>query len=249
MKKLVVFIFLFYFFLLTVSAQPPFEPTQTNPNGLIIAFPEFTYVALHMPFNFEFHVFNSSTGLQLDNTTTYCYTHIYSPNGTQVYSNTSTFDGTEFKNILPAEVIHTRGEYAYVTICNTTELGGFASGNFYVSTSGYVLLEENEASVIPMALIMIFFFLLGFLYSEKRWKLKMFFNVLGLLTALLIASFLTEFNGNNESLFILSLTFQIIMITIVSFYFAYMLIYYTLDVINQVKESKKRKRAEKSDPY
>ena len=146
-KKLFLFVFLFsLFFISLVSAQQPPPAVQTNVNIDVGLQVEFTQVSIfengedHL---FNAHVFNISTGLRVDNTTTDCTFHLFDNRGNhQIDQQPMIFDsiGLDWDFNVTRGNFTRNGAYSQLVVCNTTDLGGFLSASFEVTPTGLINL-------------------------------------------------------------------------------------------------------------
>lgn len=141
------------------------------------------------------------------------------------------------------------GEYIVTTCGDILSVYTCDSYRFLITQDGQVYDIEQSIALIPLILLMFLLFVIGYSFGTERWKLRSFFYACALLVSILSVNAVRIFFGTSEYLYTMGLTALIISIVIFSFFVMFLLIYYTKDVINQVKESKKKKRAEKSDPY
>ena len=152
-------------FLLTfslVGAKVVQVPTPTT-DGIDIAFPKYEFAAANTSFDLHVHAYNVSTGLPLTNDTTDCYVHLYNPAGSHIYQEVMNFSSNtyDFEAEVPSTIFEMLGTNAYIIWCNTSELGGFASGSYTVTNSG---LTITDAMISLKTLFIAFLFLLGCLF-------------------------------------------------------------------------------------
>lgn len=162
------FIFLFSFAF--VSAD---KVTQISSTGLVIEYPKFTTVQIGEAFEFNIHVFNASNGLPVTNESVDCYLHGYYRNGTHVLKVQLDFEPPfDFHYTVPKEVF-TGGKGAYVVQCNNSE-GGFVSGNFDVTRTGFefTVQEAIVYSILALGVLILFlvsfYFMISTPYSNKK---------------------------------------------------------------------------------
>ncbi len=146
-KKLFIFVFLFsLFFISLVSAQQPSPAVQTNVNidvGLQIEFTQVSTFENGENHLFNAHVFNISTGLRVDNTTTDCTFHLFDNRGDhQIDQQPMIFDpiGLDWDFNVTRGNFTRNGAYSQLVVCNTTDLGGFLSAGFEVTPTGLINL-------------------------------------------------------------------------------------------------------------
>lgn len=165
MKKIILFITLSIILFNLVSAVPPFQfGSEVITKGLVIESPVYSTLKNSEDFHYNFHVFNATSGKLMDNTTTTCYFHLYDSTGDVIFSiynvgmngNEHTFSvtilGTNFTE-------NTKG--GFLTHCNTSDVGGFVSGGFYVTPTGFQLDEARAIFYMGMFGILIFIFIIN----------------------------------------------------------------------------------------
>ena len=157
MNKKILWILVFILLVSPIIAQPPtnlFFQLSTSPGSLEIKVPPILFYETEKTIEFPFHVFNISTGLPL-NTDISCEFHLYDNRGghlfTQVVNDTSdtTFD-YEFE--VDKNNFTRSGSYAYLTQCNNSAQGGFASLSFEVNNAGQ-MLSTSQAIFYFIAII------------------------------------------------------------------------------------------------
>ena len=190
-------LFLFFFLLILVpfvSAQPP-PNTQTNINinvGLEVEVTQIFTLQNNKNHLFNAHIFNISTQLLVDDTTTQCNFHLFDNEGIHIINQEPmTYDplGLDFEFNVSNENFIRNGDYSYLIICNATgsDIGGFISVGIEVTESGGILKEGEGFVLFGIILILILttvFFLISTIYIENP-AFKIF---LGSLSALLLIS-------------------------------------------------------------
>ncbi len=154
----------FLFFILSlnlnfVSAAPPFVAQETlGSDGFEIKYPELFYLKQYSYFDFNFHVFNISNGVPIDNQTVQCNFHLYNSTGDHTYVMeevphdlqsdhgivnewVARIDGNNFSSL---------GEYTYILQCNNSQFGGYISTGFEVTPTG------NDYSLMFLIVIGLF---------------------------------------------------------------------------------------------
>ena len=152
-----IFLFLISF---TIAQQP--NPPQTNVNinlGLTIDFPKILSVQINTDQVFNFHVFNISNGLRLDNTSVNCTFHLFNFTGVHIISEQNIPFDTEGNDweitVQGANFSHNR-VFSVLIDCNDGGFGGFASISFHVTPIGNI--HEIPESILYV--LMLFFFVL-----------------------------------------------------------------------------------------
>lgn len=136
-------LFFFFLFLIpSIQAAPPFSQTTTGiSTGIIISFPQIDAIKVNQPYEFNFHLTNTTNGIPLvDNTTTKCVFHLYNPEGNHVntVNVTKLTDTYDYELIVPSSNFSTTGLYHYIFQCNNTvqQIGGIVTTGLLVTPSG-----------------------------------------------------------------------------------------------------------------
>ena len=167
MKKALNIIFFLLFLIIIpvlVYSQPPFETISISPDGVVISFPLLFFFEQGEDIIFDFHVFNSTTGLQLTNTTTNCTLHIFDNTGDHVINQEPVpFDSTGVDWVLNVSGTNfTRlGAYAFLVNCQAPWGGGFDNHRFRVTLDG----EDDEVITNTNSFSFNFIFWIMFLLS------------------------------------------------------------------------------------
>jgi len=143
MKKeviLITFVILFLFCIGTVTGQPPLIQPFDLIEGYEIKIPEQGRIRLNQSYEFHFHIINISNGVQIDNSLTECFFHLYNQTGNHIVQARPTYDtGTnvfnEWEMNINSANFTTPGDYSYIVQCNSTTLGGAVSVGFMVSNT------------------------------------------------------------------------------------------------------------------
>ncbi len=164
MKKIYLFLFALLFLISFTIAQQPAPPPQTNVNinlGLTIDFPKIASVQINTDQTFNFHVFNVSNGMKVDNISTICMFHLFNFTGDHIISEQEvTFEttGNDWEiTVQGANFSHNR-LYSILVDCNDGGFGGFASFSFDVTPTGSII-EKPEASfyfIIVFSVLLLF---------------------------------------------------------------------------------------------
>lgn len=191
-SKLFFILFLSLFFLSLISATPPFQQ-GTFTNGYEIKIPPFDTFKQNTSLTLNFHVFNSSNGVPIDNTSTNCYLHFYNSFGeqileTEVPHSDSNVDN-EWEIVLTAGNISTAGNYGYNIQCYSTtdDLGGFTTTEVIITSTGYEQTTAQSISSMIYLFLMLFltgmFLFIGFKLTDSDvfWVLGVFFIFLSLI--------------------------------------------------------------------
>ena len=166
MKKVILPI-IFLFLISFTFAQPPIF-TQFVDEGLTVDFVKINIQEQNKDFQYNFHVFNTSNGIRLSNSTTNCTFHLFMNDGVHVIQEMDIpFDvvGKDWQLTVNGNNFSRLGEYAYLIDCSSTEgLGGSVSIGFEVTESGFGV-TEGQAIIYFIALIIAMLFLSLFLFG------------------------------------------------------------------------------------
>ncbi len=171
-------------------SEPPFAPQEiTQSEALSIQFPQVEIFKLNENISFNFHVFNT-TGKKLIGNEATCEMHIYDNQNAEIIETYLTAVGSDYQyNFTNTSRI---GIYSYITLCNTSTLGGFLSAEFKITRTG--LQDEDNKPMI--ALIIFLPLLIGFLIfkiskelSNEMSSLKFGFMILSLICCVVSVGF------------------------------------------------------------
>jgi len=136
---IVLGVMMFLSLLSVVSAQPPFQQSETAI-GITIEAPIIEYHKTNGDFEFYIHVHNATSGLLLDNTTTNCIIHLYcTDDGEHVIEDAMPFNGNgiDFKYDVLGSNFTNNGQYAVLFYCEVPgERGGFFEYGFDINPTG-----------------------------------------------------------------------------------------------------------------
>ena len=182
-----------YFFLvlilvttLVTAQQPPFS--QMINEGLSIDFIKINTYEQNQDFTYNFHVFNTSNGVKLTNSSTNCTFHLFDNTGVHIIQEMEIpFDviGEDWELTVLGGNFSRLGQYAYMVDCQSIEgFGGSVSTNFDVTADG----NERDHFPVEFSIIFFGFLLIAFgLTDDRRNLLKyagsVIFMVMGVRTA------------------------------------------------------------------
>ena len=165
MKKIILLLTICVLLFNLVGAIPPFQTGSTTlEQGLVIESPIYDVLKTNEKFTYNFHVFNQTSGLLMDNTTTDCYFHLYNADGSVNFSiDNIKMNGD--KHTFQIEILssnftdHSKG--GFLTHCNTSDVGGFVSGGFMITTTGFPLTIAKTLLCLGLFGIFIFLFIVN----------------------------------------------------------------------------------------
>lgn len=176
-------------------------PPQTNINievGLEIQYPPLDILEQGEDFEFQFHIFNKSDGLAVNNVTTSCRFHLYNNTGFEfidelliMHPNLIDFQinvtGSNF----------TTGFYSYIVQCNASDVGGFVTVPIEVTPTGQSFDSGETLSATGImlgVLILAFFFMaLGFKLGSDDKLIPVSFLIVAISIGLAIYSLFLAF--------------------------------------------------------
>lgn len=162
-KKLIIAIlFLLVLFPLISSVPPP----QTNVNtaiGLEVQFPQIEAHRSNATHEFNFHVYNISDGLRLDNTSVNCVFNLYNPHGIGLINQSTlpfSIANQDWEIIVLGGNFTITGEYNVLVDCNDGGFGGFDSFEVVVTTTGSILTTADTFIFFILTIGSLFLFVL-----------------------------------------------------------------------------------------
>ena len=186
-----VFIFAFLFLILILPLTSAAKP-QTNVNlnlGYEITYPKQEVIESDVNYTFNFHVFNKSDGLRLDNTTINCSFHLYDHNGSHLVVNENIlYEATDkdWEILVEGANFSKTGQYDALVNCESPTYGGFVSYSIEVTPTGKAF-DDSQGLVILGLLAMLLFIAWVFLYFGLKIEylpFKIFLISMGALTIL-----------------------------------------------------------------
>lgn len=169
-NKITIVMLMLMLLIIPLSSTAPTFKTTPSITGCEIAPVIRETLKVGQSFDFNFHVFNLSNGVQLSNSTLSCYFHFYNQTGDHVYGIVLNNDPlsehfviNEWANRMTGDYIPTVGHYAYLVQCNgTSSVGGCADkGGFIVTNTGE---PEAAGGVIVLFSILFLLIIIGVTY-------------------------------------------------------------------------------------
>lgn len=154
------------------------------------------------------------------------------------------------------------GQTYYYTFSNTAQLGQYivttcgdlagqlqcTNYDLYVTSNGQSFSSSQSLALLPIVALIAILFAIGYTFSREKWKMKSFFYLASLLaTVILINSTLIMFS-TSTSLQSMGEMALILGLVIFLVYTLYIFVYYLIEIFNQIKDVKERRRR-LSDPY
>lgn len=176
-KGVIPIAFLLILSISLIAAQPGFIQGGEFTTGYKIKVPPISPIKQNTNFDFNFHVFNISNGVPIDNSSTDCFFHLYNSTGDHALivklEHEENNVNNEWALMVNGNNFSSLGSYSYVVQCNSTTLGGFESVEIHVTKLG----TENKTSealiyiLLTLAVVFIFllslYFMLATPYSNK----------------------------------------------------------------------------------
>lgn len=140
------------------------------------------------------------------------------------------------------------GQYIVTTCGNLAGVLQCANYDFIVTSNGEEFSSSQALVLIPFLGLVALLFAIGFTFSKEKWKIKSFFYLSAVLAVVLLINSTLIMFSTSTSLQLMGQTALILAITVLSVYMLYIMIFYTIEVVNKFRESKKKRRVQ-SDPY
>jgi len=164
-KKLSLIFFCMMLFLIPfVISIPPITTIQQFPTGYILLESPQEYIELNQDYQYNFFVYNYSTGVLIDNTTLVCDFFLANSSGEVIFSSEVDYNSEGYWNIDILGGNFSKTEiYIYGISCQDV-YGGALTGGWEVIKTDTGLFALNNANIIYLISI-IFIFLIGiFIY-------------------------------------------------------------------------------------
>jgi len=168
------------------------------------------------------------------------------------YNNISSIVLPNSTIIIPTALMTKSGTDYNYTFCQTNGLGNYivngfgdVSGvvtvwnyDFTVTQTGEKVSLSNIVIVLAFLFMAGIMFLLGYNFNTTQWIMKTFFYLCSLLFGLLALNSGKIIASESLDLGTMSTMGLILIISIISFMFVYMFIYWTIDTFKQIKNKK-----------
>ena len=112
---------------------------------------------------------------------------------------------------------------------------------FDITKNGESYSDTQALSLIGYFIFMAFLVAIGFSFNKTNWKMRTFFFMAAALFGIIMINTVTIMFSTSEYLTLMGNTAMIIGIVVFSVYLLYILIYYTIEVVNQLKVKNKKK--------
>ena len=201
--KLLILILLIIGFagIVGAPAPPPFTAGEF-PSGYTIEFPDIDYLEQSVNYKFHIHVFNSSNGVYITNTTANCTLHIYNATGSHIVESKMGYDSNllDFKlDVLGGNFSET-GLYSFIAFCRNGAQGGFTQNTFMVTSTGKEtpLGMPNFLGILVIIIFAMACFMMFLSVTMNETAFKIFFLMVALifLMATLITGYMVLTDSN-----------------------------------------------------
>ena len=217
-----------------VSSQPTTN-VFLGDRGIQMEYSQKSIFEIDNGYTFRVVPYNSSNGLELDNTTTDCLFYMLDANGVVIFEEPMHYNSFCFYENISAGNFSKLGPFTYCIKCNASNIGGFVSVRAEISNNE--LPKTTHRSIIGVGFTLLLAMLaFGFLYSGKE------FNQAGMKIAFLILSFVF-FMGSIITSFVLAYESDMYLNytnTVQTFLFAFgiiLILVFAYILINQIKSS------------
>ena len=177
---------------ISFTSAAPTKFSGTSDLGFEIEHPLADPIKVGQDHKFNFHVFNSSSGLPIlaNKLTVNCTFHLYNSTGShilKVNNLVSSDDIYDWEQIVLGGNFSTPGQYSYVFQCNSSTAGGYYGNYFQVTPTGF---SGTLGFYILLLILSLGIILLGY-YVEDPWVI-----VLGAFGLVLFGLFILLYGVN-----------------------------------------------------
>lgn len=154
-----------------VSAVNDKLQANFGTDGYEIKYPNIFTFKQNSYFDFNFHVFNLTNGVPINNATVQCNFHLYNQTGDHIYTTDRVpHDPVTEHGVVNEWVVRMNGanfsntgQYSYIIQCNDSVRGGFVNVPILITKTG-VELTTQEAIIYSILLLGIILILIGSFY-------------------------------------------------------------------------------------
>jgi len=157
-----VYLSILMFLIPFIVAQPPVTTVQYFPNGYVIVESQHEYLKQGQNYQYNFFLYNYSTGYLIDNSSINCTFYLANSSGEIIFIENIKYlsegywevdiNGSNFLN---------KGSYPYGVSCQD-DSGGSLAGIFRVTLTGYQLTESKSILYIGFLSLLVLIFFLNF---------------------------------------------------------------------------------------
>jgi len=183
-----IFVSLLFFILLSFNSLALLDSSTSNSinenptTGLDVRVIDYEDLKLNEGGELNVHVTNRTNGQTLTNTSTICELHLYKSDGLDVLNTPLDYDvANEAWNYTGSPNLFTeQGLYHFFVYCNTSSVGGFYTGNFQVTESGFANDYEQVLLLVFLLLAIILIYLAyQFINLDMAFASGMLFCIVG----------------------------------------------------------------------
>lgn len=197
---LIISIIFLFIIIPNVSSAPPVTTVQQFAEGYSLVENPHKYLKLNEDYQYNFFVYNMSTGLLVDNSTLNCSFFLANNTGNLIFFTDANYieDGYWQVEILGSNFSESGG-YPYGVSCQDGR-GGALAGILEVTESGVEITEARSILIIGLLGLLVFFLFLSLycLFSVENYKSK--FALYNLSHLLLIIVCFVSWQSGVESL-------------------------------------------------
>lgn len=231
-----------------ISAAPPVTTVQEFPEGYLIEESQHEYLKLNEDYQYNFFVFNASNGILITNESINCTFFLANASGNVLMMQPVEYYDMYWSVDLLGGNFSESGAHPYGVICQD-DYGGALAGIFEVSPAGENLDSYHGFILIGLIGIIALFFGMGRVFDKKKWKLRMGFDILALITSIVLANSIKIMASSSISFNSMGSSLLILVITVVSLMVAYMLILMTIEVVQSFKKKNRERWEMSTDAY
>src|SRR5690606_26085910 len=138
------------------------------------------------------------------------------------------------------------GFYIYTFECNTSLQAGTVTSEIVVTPTGFASSDLNYLVFVYLGLMFLFYLLAR--TFDKKWKIKLFFDLMAITTGILLvnSASLIFFGSGIDTM---NLTLLIVSIVAGGLLFLYLFIYSLIEVFNYFRKKEKMKWEVSGNPY
>ena len=158
MRKLLVVMFCIA--LISLVGAKQITQTPIFDEGYIVEYPKYDYVSIGNHYNYTFHVFNISNGINVYNSVS-CKFHLYNSQGEVVMNMNAIKIADSFSVYIDAGNFTEKMMVGYLTHCNSSSKGGYNAGTFQINQDGLEPTNTRAIMYVGLLGILIFLFLVN----------------------------------------------------------------------------------------
>jgi len=183
-------------------AVKPVTQISGGDTILEIRIPQGDHIKQNNDVHLNIHVFNKSDGLSVGEPQGIsCYLDLYNATGNHFIDVLEMDrDGVEFDLDIGGENFSDLGSYSFMVYCNNSNIGGFISAGFDVTTTGEDEVVDNMPLIIVGSMVLIialYFVVLIRLFSEREFTehglIKMMFHLIAFWAVLIPLNIVVQF--------------------------------------------------------